>query len=96
MGISGVVLAVNRLGSWSGLGTAYGVELILKAVLLAALGTLGYLQRRRVVGQLGEPTRGLFARLAAIEILAMAAAFGLGNALARSAPPRAPSRTPTR
>ncbi|KYH45032.1 cytochrome c oxidase assembly protein [Branchiibius sp. NY16-3462-2] len=87
VGVSGVVLAVNRLGSWSSLGTAYGVELILKAVLLAGLGVLGYLQRQRVVARLGEPTGGLFARLAAIEVLAMAAAFGLGNALARSAPP---------
>lgn len=90
VGVSGVVLAVNRLGSWSALGSAYGVELIVKALLLAALGVLGYLQRQRVIARIrtdADPARAMFARLAFIEALAMASAFGLGNALARSAPP---------
>lgn len=90
VGISGVVLAVNRLGRWSALGSAYGIELIVKAALLTALGVLGYLQRQRVIARIrtdAEPARAVFVRLAFLETLAMAAAFGLGNALARSAPP---------
>ncbi|MBO1754785.1 cytochrome c oxidase assembly protein [Allobranchiibius sp. CTAmp26] len=88
--VSGVLNAVIRVGSFSGLASRYGVLVLVKVVLLLALGTFGALHRQRVIGHLdgaAAPGRALFARLAGVESLVMGAAVAVGVALARSAPP---------
>jgi len=87
--VSGVANAWVRVGSISNLATSYGALVILKVVALVALGILGWQQRRRVVDRIAtDPLAGrLFARLALVELAVMGAAFALGTALSRSAPP---------
>ncbi|MCL1868996.1 MAG: bifunctional copper resistance protein CopD/cytochrome c oxidase assembly protein [Promicromonosporaceae bacterium] len=91
VGFSGVVSAWIRVGSPSDLWqTRYGWLLVTKAVLLAGLGTLGWLHRRHVIARVhdGRATPGrAFARLAAVELLVMGAVMGVAVALAASAPP---------
>jgi cytochrome c oxidase assembly factor CtaG/putative copper export protein len=87
--VSGVANAWIRVGSISNLATAYGVLVTLKVVALMVLGLAGWQQRSRVVNRIGaDPLAGrLFARLALFELVVMGAAFALGTALSRSAPP---------
>jgi cytochrome c oxidase assembly factor CtaG len=87
--LSGAVNAWIRIGSIGNLASSYGALLILKVVALLALGVAGWLQRLRVVDKIAsDPLAGrLFARLALIEVVIMAAAFSLGTALSRSAAP---------
>ena len=87
--VSGVVNAWIRIGSIGNLATGYGVLVILKVVALVALGIAGWQQRARVVDRIAtDPLAGrLFGRLALIEVVIMSAAFALGAALSRSAPP---------
>lgn len=87
--LSGVVNAVTRLSTPGDLASAYGILLVLKVVLLLALGVAGYRQRRSVVGRLRQSpeSRGLFARLVIGELVLMGAATGLAVALARTPPP---------
>jgi len=87
--VSGVANAWIRIGSLDNLGTGYGVLVILKVVVLVALGIAGWQQRARVVDRIAtDPLAGrLFGRLALIEVVIMGAAFALGAALSRSAPP---------
>jgi cytochrome c oxidase assembly factor CtaG/putative copper export protein len=87
--VSGVANAWIRIGSIDNLATGYGVLVILKVVALVALGIAGWQQRARVVGRIAtDPLAGrLFGRLALIEVVIMSAAFALGAALSRSAPP---------
>lgn len=88
---SGVLNAAIRLGSVAGLGSRYGVLVVVKAGLLLALGAAGWRMRAAIVGRLeeraGGSTRGAFAALATLELGLMGAATGLGVALSRSAPP---------
>ena len=90
--LSGVANAWIRVGSVGNLASAYGALLILKVVALVALGVAGWLQRSHVVRRIAaEPLAGrLFARLTLIELVLMGAAFALGTALSRSAPPVEP------
>ena len=89
---SGVVNAALRLGTLSGLTTGYGLLVLGKAVALGLLGLAGFAHRRATLPALaGRP--GLFARLAAVEIVVMGAAIGLAVALSRSAPPAATEET---
>lgn len=88
--LSGVVGAMVRLDGLAGLATPYGALLAAKVVVLAALGALGWQQRRRVVAALDSSTaRGrVFARLVVGELVLMAVATGLAVALARTSPVR--------
>jgi putative copper resistance protein D len=87
--VSGAVNAWIRIGSVDNLMSGYGVLVILKVVALVALGAAGWYQRSRVVDQITvDPLAGrLFGQLALIEVAIMGAAFAMGSALSRSAPP---------
>lgn len=90
---SGVLNAAIRLGSWEGLASRYGLLVVLKTVILAALGLAGWRMRSRIVGALdshgstSEAARSAFWRLATLEVGLMGAAVGLGVAMSRSVPP---------
>jgi len=89
--VSGLVNSVIRLGSWSDLGTRYGVLLLVKIALFGVLGLLGLAHRRRVVGRLrGDdraPATWLFWRLVLVELTVMGAVSGVAVALGASPPP---------
>ena len=87
--VSGAANAWIRVGSIGNLASSYGVLVILKIVALVVLGLAGWQQRSRVVDRIAtDPLAGrLFARLALFEVVVMGAAFALGAALSRSAPP---------
>ncbi|GMA24240.1 hypothetical protein GCM10025864_19990 [Luteimicrobium album] len=64
--------------------------LLVKLVLLVVLGLIGYAHRTLVIARLGRDDarpRGLFWRLAAVELAVMGAVMGVAVALASSAPP---------
>ncbi|WP_432488665.1 cytochrome c oxidase assembly protein [Kineococcus sp. SYSU DK018] len=84
--LSGVVNASVRLGGWSGLATAYGALVVAKVVALVLLGAVGAWHRRRTLPLLASSPRA-FWRVAAGELVLMAAATGLGVALSRSPTP---------
>ncbi len=46
LGVSGVMSATTRLGSWSDLATPYGVLILIKVVAFSALGVAGVVHRR--------------------------------------------------
>ncbi|HEX7460842.1 MAG TPA: cytochrome c oxidase assembly protein [Dermatophilaceae bacterium] len=87
--LSGAANAWIRIGSIGNLASSYGALVVLKVVALVALGLAGWRQRSRVVSRITEdPLAGrLFVKLAVIELVVMSAAFALGTALSRSAPP---------
>jgi putative copper resistance protein D len=87
--ISGVVSASVRLESPADLlTTSYGRMVVLKAVLIAVLAGFGVWHRRRVLPRLSvESGRLLFVRVAAVEVLIMAATVGVAVALSRTPPP---------
>ena len=83
---SGVVSAALRLGSPADLVTSwYGRIVLLKVLLIAAISGFGVWHRRRHLPRLAsEPTRLLFLRVAAAEVLVMAATIGVAVALSRT------------
>lgn len=87
--LSGIQQAVIRLGSISGVTTAYGAMVAAKAAILVVLGVAGWRQRRIISATLTERASdsGAFARLAVVEVVLMGVAAGLSAVLARSAPP---------
>jgi cytochrome c oxidase assembly factor CtaG/putative copper export protein len=85
--LSGVISAVLRIDDLDGLFTRYGALVLAKSVLLVALGVAGWWHRRRSLTDLDGGAPGAFTRLAAAELVVMAAATGLAVALARSVPP---------
>jgi putative copper resistance protein D len=90
--VSGLVNSLIRIGTWSDLGTRYGVLLLVKIALFGVLGLLGLAHRRGVVRRLGAGTTraratGLFWRLVAVELAVMGAVSGVAVALGSSAPP---------
>jgi cytochrome c oxidase assembly factor CtaG/putative copper export protein len=87
--VSGAANAWIRIGSIGNLASGYGALVILKVVALVMLGLAGWQQRSRVVDRIAaDPLAGrLFGRLALFEVVVMGAAFALGAALSRSAPP---------
>ncbi|MEV7869052.1 cytochrome c oxidase assembly protein [Streptomyces sp. NPDC088124] len=88
VGASGLLSAAVRLPSPGALLTdPYGVLVLAKAVALAALGWCGWLHRRRTLGRLDAGGAGPFVRLAAGELLLMAAATGLAVGLSRTPTP---------
>ncbi len=85
---TGVVGSAARLERWSDLAsTRYGVILLVKAAALGALGGFGWWHRRRSLPALAAGRPGVFVRVAAVELLVLAATMGLAVALSRTAPP---------
>ncbi|MET9953666.1 cytochrome c oxidase assembly protein [Streptomyces sp. NPDC006339] len=84
---SGVVNAVVRLSPSDLVTSGYGLMVLVKALALAALGFIGSLHRRRTLPALREGRRRAFIRLAAGELLLMAAATGLAVGLSRTPAP---------
>lgn len=97
--VSGLVNAVIRLGGLDGLGTRYGVLVLVKAVLFVVLGLLGAAHRRAALPRLAAPGAGpgagwLFWRVVAVEVAVMGAVSGVAVALSSTAPP-VPQEPPT-
>jgi putative copper export protein len=88
VGVSGLVSAVLRIGSWADLASAYGLLLGLKLAALCVLGGFGWWHRRATIPALVSGDGRAFARVAWVEVLAMAATLGLAGGLARTPPPR--------
>lgn len=90
---SGVLASTLRVPHLSEYFTSrYGLVIVAKAVCLVVLGSLGYLQRRKVIAVLAQdasdrPSKQLFVRLASVELLVMGGAMGLAATLSSSAPP---------
>ena len=85
--VSGLINSYARFESITELfRTAYGREVVGKAVALILLGGFGLWHRRVTLPKL-EINPGLFRRFAAVEIVIMAATFGLAAALARTPSP---------
>lgn len=84
---SGTAVAFTRIGSLDALFTsAYGIVIVLKAVLLGALASLGWLQRRRLIDK--QPRgRQPFLLLAGTELTLMVLAFALASGLSQTPPP---------
>lgn len=89
-----LVAASGVLNSWvriSSVGdlvtTAYGWLLLGKVAALITLGYFGARHRARTLPAVNAGRRGAFRRLAAGEVLVMAAALGLAVALSRTPPP---------
>ncbi|WP_157245068.1 cytochrome c oxidase assembly protein [Nonomuraea typhae] len=86
--VSGVAGAAARLTEAGQLVTsAYGWLVLAKAGALALLAGAGLVHRRRTLAALRSGRPGAFARLAAGEVVIMAAAMGLAVALSRTSPP---------
>ncbi|MHB1067230.1 MAG: cytochrome c oxidase assembly protein [Candidatus Nanopelagicales bacterium] len=94
---TGAANAYTRLDSPGQLlTTGYGQVTLAKTGLIVVLGILGWLVRRRIIGTLDSSGRaGVFARIAGLELLILAAALGLGVALASSPAPRVLVDLPT-
>ncbi|MBU4466169.1 MAG: bifunctional copper resistance protein CopD/cytochrome c oxidase assembly protein [Actinobacteria bacterium] len=87
--ISGTVRAAVALGSWSALASGYGVIVLVKVAALLAIGFLGALYRRRLIGRMrsdGKVARRFWS-LIALELAFMGIASGAAAALARTPPP---------
>lgn len=87
--VSGLINASLRLSDPADLATPYGTLLILKTLALLSLGALGAWHRVRVLPRLhleSERRRG-FLRLAAVELVIMAATIGVSVALSFSETP---------
>ncbi|MFS0702850.1 cytochrome c oxidase assembly protein, partial [Cellulomonas sp. 179-A 4D5 NHS] len=96
--VSGLVNAIIRLGGLDGLGTRYGVLVLVKAALFVVLGLLGVAHRRAALPRLaaapGPGAGWLFWRLVAVELAVMGAVSGVAVALSSTAPP-VPQDPPT-
>ncbi|NGO48567.1 cytochrome c oxidase assembly protein [Streptomyces ureilyticus] len=85
---SGIVNAAVRLPSVGEVFTSrYGLMVLGKSVALAALSGIGWWHRRRTLPALQAGRRRGFVRLAAGELLLMAAAMGLAVGLSRTPAP---------
>ncbi|MCZ2806962.1 CopD family protein [Modestobacter sp. VKM Ac-2983] len=88
---SGVVTSFTRLSAPGQLvNTSYGIVLLVKTAALLAVVTIGWWHRRRTLSALGAGRPGAFFRLAAVEVLLLAATIGVGVGLSRTAPPPVP------
>ncbi|RZS89903.1 putative copper resistance protein D [Motilibacter rhizosphaerae] len=87
VGVSGVVSAWLRLGSWTAITTtAYGGLVSLKTAGFLAVAAAGARHRSHTLPRLQEDRRA-FSRLAAGEVLVMVATVGLAVALGRTPTP---------
>ncbi|MCV7354450.1 cytochrome c oxidase assembly protein [Mycolicibacterium fluoranthenivorans] len=97
MGFSGVINAFVRVRPADLLHSSYGWLIVGKVVALLVLGVLGFLQRRRAVGELAadpENRRPLI-QLALVESLVFGLTFGIAVALGRTPPPPPPVFNPS-
>lgn len=85
--LSGYVNAALRIGSLTQLTSEYGVIVVAKVLALVALGVLGALWRRALIGRAERALRGAFTTLVLVELLFMGVASGFASALARTATP---------
>lgn len=91
--VSGLINASVRIGGVSGFFTTdYGALVLVKALLLVMLGSLGYLHRRRSLPDLhSDPDDAvswrLFGRLAGLEVALMGVTFGVAVSLSRTPTP---------
>ncbi len=90
LAVSGAANAYARLDTASQLlNTGYGQLILAKTGLIIALGVIGWVMRKRVIGTLAQSSRlSVFLRIASVELLILAIAVGLGVALASSPTPR--------
>ncbi|PRQ10363.1 copper resistance protein [Corynebacterium sp. 13CS0277] len=86
MAISGLINAAIRLRFSEWLTTGYGRLILAKAIAVVVLALVGLAHRTRTIPQL-ERAPQLFRRLAAVELLLMAATVGVAVALGRTPPP---------
>lgn len=86
---TGLLTATLNVGALSDLaGSTYGSLVLAKAVMLAWLIRLGWLQRRQVMDRLpSTPALTSLARLAGIEFLTMGAALAAATIMVRIGPP---------
>jgi cytochrome c oxidase assembly factor CtaG/putative copper export protein len=86
--ISGAANAAVRLGTWPALfHSRYGLLVLLKVLALLAVGVIGAAHRSRTLPALRAGAPWAFLRLAAGELVVLAAAVGLAVALSRSPAP---------
>lgn len=90
LAVSGAANAYTRLDNIGQLfTTGYGQVVLMKTGLILGLAVIGWIMRSRVIGGIGRSSRAsVFARIAGLELTVMAAAVGLGVALASSPTPR--------
>ncbi|MET9271184.1 CopD family protein [Kribbella sp. NPDC003557] len=92
IGVTGLLTAEihldGRQGGWGlvtqWVTTGYGALVFAKAVAFALLVTLGWWHRRTTLPELATGNPAAFRRLAAVELVVMAATVGLAVALART------------
>jgi putative copper resistance protein D len=84
--ISGVAAAALRIVDLKYLFTQWGILVIVKVVVLIALGVFGAFYRLRLLNG-AKPSKKTFGVLATIELSLMGLAFGIGASLSRSEPP---------
>lgn len=88
---SGLVNGALRTGGLDDLTTPYGLLLVGKVLLTAALAVLGLAHRRSVIPRLGATATGraplLFWRLVVVELALMGAVSGVAAALGSTEPP---------
>ncbi|WP_219460457.1 cytochrome c oxidase assembly protein [Nonomuraea rhizosphaerae] len=88
VGASGVFSVLARLTAVSDLWTsAYGVLIVAKTIAYVLLGYIGWWHRQRTLRRMSKGEPRAFTRLAAGELLLMAATMGLAVVLSRTAPP---------
>ncbi|MEU4566953.1 cytochrome c oxidase assembly protein [Micromonospora sp. NPDC023956] len=88
MGLSGIANTAIRLYQpdelWS---TRYGTLVLVKSVVLVALGAFGAAHRRRTLPRLAAGGAWAFRRLAAVEVLVLAGIVAVGVAMSRAPSP---------
>ncbi|UXA11836.1 bifunctional copper resistance protein CopD/cytochrome c oxidase assembly protein [Mycobacterium sp. SMC-8] len=89
MALSGLVNALVRIRPADLVSTDYGLLILAKIAALAALGVLGWQQRRKGVAALQQDpgARGPLLRLAVVDAVIFALTFGVAVALGRTPPP---------
>ncbi|GAA1171532.1 Cytochrome c oxidase caa3 assembly factor [Corynebacterium glaucum] len=89
--VSGLINAAIRIQLTELTDYEYGWVLVAKTVGLLVLGAFGYWHRQRTIPALSKDPKA-FTRLAAVEVIVMAAVTGLAATLGRTPPP--PPRDP--
>ncbi|MFT4469286.1 cytochrome c oxidase assembly protein [Arthrobacter sulfonylureivorans] len=85
---SGVINASIRITSLDQLSSPYGVLVVIKALATLLLGAIGLMHRQWIIPELGTLSgKRVLWQLITVELLIMAAVFGIATALGRTAPP---------
>jgi cytochrome c oxidase assembly factor CtaG/putative copper export protein len=91
VGVSGVVNADIRIGTWENLLTPYGILVLVKVFAIGALGIFGIFQRRFLIGRMTGVVTGAvryFWFFVAGELAFMGLASGTAVALSRTVDPQ--------